>query len=119
MSWYHILRLIPTIYAILIILIITCIFTRGFTNIHLNLIDKLHSFDYPRTYVELYFLMLFDSFVLIFSSFVIFLFKRCQRFKYIRLVLIIFQLITYGYSLSKFLVFMNGQMFEIQHHLIN
>ncbi|CAF0857032.1 unnamed protein product [Adineta steineri] len=105
MSWYHILRLIPTIYAILIIITITCIFTRGFTNIHLNLIDKLYSFDYPRTYVELYFLMLFDSFVLIFSSFVIFLFKRCQRFKYFRVVLIIFQLITYVYSLSKFLVF--------------
>ncbi|UJR20663.1 hypothetical protein I4U23_023785 [Adineta vaga] len=107
MSWYTFLRLIPLIYAILIIIIVTCIFTRAFTNIHLNLIDQFYRFDYPRTYVELYILLLIDSFVFIFYS-IIFLLKCCQRlrnFRYNRLFLIIFQLIIYAYSLSKFLIF--------------
>ncbi|CAF4034692.1 unnamed protein product [Rotaria sp. Silwood2] len=107
MSCRQFLRLMPAIYGILIILIITCIFTRAFTNIRTNLIDQLYSFDYPRTYVELYLLILIDSIILILFS-CIALFRCSQRFKYfrrIRLILILFQLFIYAYSLSKFLVF--------------
>jgi len=107
MSPRNLLGLIPAIYAIVMTLIITCIFTRAFTDIRTNLIDQLYSFDYPRTYVELYFLIIIDSFILIFYS-LIFLFKYCQRlktFRHIKLILILFQLFIYAYSLSKFLVF--------------
>jgi len=100
MSYHHLLRLIPAIYGIFMIVIVTCIFTRGFTNIKTNLIDQLYSFNYPRTYVELYFLILIDSFLLIINSI-----KSFQCLKYSRLILIIFQLFIYGYSLSKFLIF--------------
>ena len=88
-------RLIPLIYAFLIIIILTCIFTRAFTG---NFLDQLSVFDYPRTYVELYFLMLFDSLVFIIQPWI-------SRKKYTRLILILLQLVIYAYSLSKFLVF--------------
>lgn len=107
MSCQTFVRLIPAIYGIITIFIITCIFTRAFTNIWANLIDQLRSFDYPRTYVELYFVTLVNCFIFIVYSF-IFLSKCSRRLKYllrIRLILIIFQLIIYAYSLSKFLVF--------------
>jgi hypothetical protein len=100
MSYHNFLRLIPVIYGILMIVIVTCIFTRAFTDIKTNFIDQLYSFNYLRTYVELYFLILIDSFILIIYSI-----KSFQCFKYTRLILIIFQLFIYGYSLSKFLVF--------------
>lgn len=99
--------LISLFYGIIVILVMTCIFTRGFTNIRTNLIDQLSSFDYPRTYVELYIIILIDSTAFILSSF-IFLFKYCQHFKYlrsIRLICILTQLLIYAYSSSKFLVF--------------
>lgn len=85
-------RLIPLIYAIIIIFTLTCIFTRAFTR---NFLDQLSTFDYPRTYVELYFLMLFDSLMFIIQPWII-------RKKY---PLIVVQLVIYAYSLSKFLVF--------------
>ncbi len=95
------LCLIPVIYGFLIIIIINCIFTRGFTDIRTNLLDQLYSFNYPRTYIELYFLILFDSFLLIVCSWM----KCFQKFKCSRLILIVFQLFIYAYSLSKFLIF--------------
>lgn len=107
MFYQKFLRLIPAIYGILIIVIITCIFTRGFTNIRKNLIDQLYSFDYPRTYVELYFLMITDALVFIIYSVIFSLkyFQYLQRLLRIRFILIILQLLIYAYSLSKFLVF--------------
>lgn len=92
------LRFLPTIYAILIIFVMTCIFTRAFTNIRMNLIDPLSTFDYPRTYVELYFLALFDAFLFFIRPLII-------PMKFTRLILILFQLFVYAYSLSKFLIF--------------
>ncbi len=92
------LRLIPTIYGILMIIIITCIFTRAFTNIRTNFIDQLYSFNYPRTYIELYFLILIDSFLFIIVSLIF-------RVKSFRWLFILFQLFIYAYSLSKFLIF--------------
>lgn len=94
-------------YAVLLIVIMTCLFTRAFTNLHANLLDHLTAFDYPRTYVELYFLLLFDALVFIFYA-VLFACKCCRRLRHgrhTRLVLILFQLTVYAYSLSKFLVF--------------
>lgn len=88
-------RLISLIYASLVSLILTCIFTRAFTDIRKNLLDQLSTFDYPRTYVELYFLMLIDS--------LLFLMQPWMKSR--RIILIICQLIIYAYSLSKFLVF--------------
>ncbi len=107
MSCQKFLRLIPAIYGILIIIIITCIFTRGFTDIRTDLIDQLCSFNYPRTYVELYFLILIDSFVFIIYSFIFSIkyFRRLKNCLSIRVILIIFQLLIYAYSLSKFLIF--------------
>ncbi len=92
------LRLIPAIYGIVMVIVITCIFTRAFTDIRTNLIDQLCSFNYPRTYVELYFLILIDSLLFIICS------SIC-RIKSFRLIFILFQLFIYSYSLSKFLVF--------------
>ncbi|CAF0983031.1 unnamed protein product [Rotaria sp. Silwood1] len=107
MSYRKFFRSIPAIYGILMLLIVTCIFTRAFTNIRANLIDQLYSFDYPRTYVELYFLIFTDSIILIlFSCVALFKCSQCLiYFRRIRLILIVFQLFIYAYSLSKFLVF--------------
>ena len=107
MIWHRCAHWIPVIYALLLAGIITCLFTRAFTDIHSNLIDHLHAFDYPRTYVELYFLLLFDSFLFIFFA-LIFAFKCCRWLRHgrhTRLVLMLFQVVIYAYSLSKFLVF--------------
>ncbi len=76
----------------------TCIFTRAFTDFQTNLIDQLYSFDYPRTYVEIYFLILFNALVFIIVSLIF-------RMKSYRLIFIVLQLLIYAYSLSKFLVF--------------
>lgn len=100
----HFLRLIPGIYGLIMIIVITCIFTRGFTDFQTNLIDQLISFDYLRTYIDLYFVILIDSLVFIIYS-MIFSIKSVPCLLRTRLVLIIFQLIIYAYSLSKFLIF--------------
>ncbi|CAF3367528.1 unnamed protein product [Rotaria socialis] len=106
MSCHNCYRLYPAVYGILIIIIITCIFTRGFTDIRTNLIDQLRSFDYIRTYVELYFLMLFDSIIFILSSIFLVKCSRCLKYlRCIRVILTLFQLFIYVYSSSKFLVF--------------
>lgn len=107
MSWQSVFRSIPAIYGTIMIIVITCIFTRGFTNISMNLIDKLRSFDYLRTYVELYFIIVADAFLCIFYTF-IFRLKRSLCLKYsprLRLILLIFQFLIYVYSLSKFIIF--------------
>ena len=107
MNCHTISRLIPAIYGIIIIIIVTCIFTRAFTNIRLNLLNQLEQFDYLRTYVELYFIFIVNSCMFIFLSF-IFLLKYNESLKYlrhIRFIFIIFQLFIYGYSLIKFLIF--------------
>ncbi|CAF0812777.1 unnamed protein product [Rotaria sordida] len=107
MSYHKFFRLIPAIYGIVMILVITCIFTRGFTDSRKNLIDQLYPFDYPRTYVELYFIILIDSIILIFFSCISLCkyFQRLKYFRWIRLILMLFQLLIYAYSLTKFLVF--------------
>ena len=104
MSSRHIVICLPGVYGLSLILIGTCLFTRAFTTIYPNLIDPLYSFDYPRTYVELYFLLLFNAFVLILYS-LIFLCKSSSSLVRLRVPLIVLQLLLYGYSLSKFLVF--------------
>jgi hypothetical protein len=103
MSCRHLVLCIPAIYGLLISLIGTCLFTRAFT----NLFDLFSSFDYPRTYVELYFLLLFNAAVLILFS-LLCLCKSSSEWKALvrlRFVLILFELLLYAYSLSKFLIF--------------
>ena len=91
-------RFLPMIYGILMIFVITCIFTRAFTDLRRNLLDPLSAFDYPRTYVELYFLVLFDVFLFLIRPLMV-------PMKFTRLILILVQLVVYAYSLSKFLIF--------------
>ena len=99
--------IVPGIYAILMTSIMTCIFTRAFTDIHTSLLNPLSSFDYPKTYVELYLLVVIDAGLLLVASLII----RCCSCRtrkytpYLRWALVLFQLLLYGYSLSKFLVF--------------
>jgi hypothetical protein len=112
MSNQTFVRLIPAIYGTIMILIITVIFTRVFTSTWSNLIDQLNSYDYPRTYIELYFLMIIDSFIFLLYSF-IFLSECSRRLKHLlnnQLILIIIQLIIYIYSLVKFLVFLEWKI---------
>ena len=107
MSCRHLVLCLPGIYGLMISLIGTCLFTRAFTDLYPNLLNPLSSFDYPRTYVELYFLLLFNAAVLILFSLV----SPCKSSSELkavvrlRLILILFELLLYGYSLSKFLIF--------------
>lgn len=93
-------RLLPAVYACLMILVITCLFTRGFRDLYTNLFDHLSSFDYLRTYVEIYFLIIFDAVLFLLH----FLLSSRYRKSHQR-VLIGFQLLIYAYTLSKFLIF--------------
>ena len=98
---------LPGIYAILMTSIITCIFTRAFTDIRTNLLNPLFAFDYRRTYVELYFLIMIDAGLLLAASLILGCCScRARKYtSYLRWALILFQLLLYGYSLSKLLVF--------------
>jgi len=93
------IRILLGLYGCLMTIVMTCLFTRGFRDIYTNFLDHLYSFDYLRTYVEIYFLILFNSILFLIQSI-----QFCSLTKSRRRILMAYEVFLYAYALSKFLI---------------
>ncbi|CAF1096208.1 unnamed protein product [Didymodactylos carnosus] len=108
LEWKRLLILIPSLYGICIFLLTFCFLTNGFHQIDLNICQTLKSFNYTHTYVEILFVVLLDSLLFIALPLLLFI-KPRQKLAYLlrryHIVFTLFQLVIYGYSLTKFLIY--------------